>query len=597
VPTSDDPELLGLVMQLPLFADLTPELAALVAARARRRTVSRGDILCRTGEPGNEFFVIVRGAVHISSVGERGEERVAELGAGEWFGEMALITGEPRSATAVAARDTTLLVLARADLQALLARDPALALALGHALSRRLRAYLLRRAPAARPGVIVALSGGPTTNGGPLFANLATVLASESGALTVLDRAAGTPLAGPGLTWLPDPGGTLAALRAAHPLLLVHVAITDPRAPALLAEADAVWALDGAASGAPVSAWAAEQVPGALPTSIRASGVGRADGAVFVDPAVLAAPCLDRGAPGMHALRRMARTVLRRRVGLVLSAGGAKGLAHVGALRCFERAGLEFDLVAGSSMGGIVGALLAMGRDSADMLRTFRGLAGNLRRSLLDFGLPEVALLHGDRKRDAIRAEVGERDVRDLPLPFWAVAADLVSGREVVLGSGPLWRALDATSAIPTVFPPVVVGEHVLVDGWVVNPLPADVLRREGADIVIAVDTSAGVDPTMRLDTGGGTTGVLGLISGLFDRLANPAIVRIALRAMEVGGRERTLANLALVDAAVQPDLGAFSVADARQLDEIVARGEEAAEAALPAIRTVMRGGHPGRAD
>src|SRR5207245_544750 len=82
--------------RLPHFAELTPELLALVAARARRRTASRDDVLCRAGEPGEEFFLVIRGAVRIAVPTPRGEEVVAELGAGEWFGEMALITGEPR---------------------------------------------------------------------------------------------------------------------------------------------------------------------------------------------------------------------------------------------------------------------------------------------------------------------------------------------------------------------------------------------------------------------------------------------------------------------------------------------------------------------
>src|SRR5439155_4906987 len=83
-------------------------------------------------------------------------------------------------------------------------------------------------------------------------------------------------------------------------------------------------------------------------------------------------------------------------------------------------------------------------------------------------------------QRPAIRERVGDGDIRDLELPFWTVTADLVSGREVVLGSGPLWQALDATSAIPGIFPPVAVGESLLIDGWVVNPIPVDVLHREG---------------------------------------------------------------------------------------------------------------------
>jgi len=192
-------------------------------------------------------------------------------------------------------------------------------------------------------------------------------------------------------------------------------------------------------------------------------------------------------------------------------------------------------------------------------------------------------------QRPAIRERVGDRDIRDLELPFWTVTADLVSGREVVLGSSPLWQALDATSAIPGIFPPVAVGERLLIDGWVVNPIPVDVLRREGADVVVAVDVAAGADPTLRADLTSPATAAVGGLQRLRQRLANPAIVRLVMRAMEVATRERTLANLALADACVQPDLAAYSVADVRHLREIVERGEAAAEQALPVIRRALR--------
>ena len=194
-----------------------------------------------------------------------------------------------------------------------------------------------------------------------------------------------------------------------------------------------------------------------------------------------------------------------------------------------ERAGLEFDLIAGTSMGGIIGAFTAMGRESPALLRAFGPFVGDIRRTLLDFGLPEVSLLRGEKKRAAIREQVGERDIRDLALPFWTVAADLVSGREVVLGSGPLWQALDATSAIPGIFPPVAAGERLLIDGWVVNPIPVDVLRRQGADVVVAVDVGAGVDPTLKVDVASPPVAA----AGGFQRLRQRRPVLVARRRRE----------------------------------------------------------------
>ncbi len=580
-----DPELLAGLRHLPLFVDLPVELLELVAVRARRRRVESGAVLCTAGEPGNEFFVVLTGVVRIVAPTARGDEVVAELGPGEWFGEMALITGEPRSATVIAASDTTVLVLARSDFQQILAQLPAVGLALSHVLSRRLRAHLQRRQNRERPGAIAAVTASPSARDTMLLLNIAAALGDAAGIpVAIVDHVSDSLFDWPavdGVTVLGDGVLDPAMLRAAHPLLIIWVAASDARTPALTRQADAVWALDDGAAQLLKSV----DVPFAR---IRCeSGAAAADTpALQLVPAEVVVAAIVRTHPGSAAavaLRRFARRVLGRRVGLALSAGGAKGLAHVGALRCFERAGLEFDLIAGTSMGGIVGGLIAAGRDSVGLLASFQAFTRNIRRTLLDFTLPEVSLLRGEKKRRAIREQTGEREIQDLVLPFWTVAADLVTGREVVFSHGPLWQALDATSAIPAVFPPVALYDQVLVDGWVVNPLPADILRREGADIVIAVDTSAGVDPTVRTDQHGNA------LQRLRHRLANPAIVRVVLRAMEVGARERTLANLALVDAAVQPDLTAFSVADVQHVGEIVERGEAAAEAALPAIRAAMQ--------
>ena len=593
MPGATEAELLAALRRLPHFAELTPELLALVAARARRRTASRDDVLCRAGEPGEEFFLVIRGAVRIAVPTPRGEEVVAELGAGEWFGEMALITGEPRSASATTATDTVLAVLARADFLELVAQVPALGLALSHALSRRLRARLQGRPPRPAPGVVVAVTSAPNTRNTTLLGNLAAALATESdGPLAFLDHSVSDTPGHPGVHVLSDRSTDLRALRAAHRLALVRVSMTDARAPRLVTGADAIWALDADEPGA-VSAWIHSLAPTVPVTGIFCGDpVSREPASVTLDASVLETAPLVHSAPrspAARALRGLARRVLGRRAGLALSAGGAKGLAHIGVLRCFERAGLEFDLIAGTSMGGIIGALVAMGRESRALLSAFGPFVADIRRSLLDFGLPEVSLLRGEKKRAAIREQVGERDFRDLELPFWTVAADLVSGHEVVLGTGPLWQALDATSAIPAIFPPVAAGERLLIDGWVVNPIPVDVLRRQGADVVVAVDVAAGLDPTLKVDVASPAVDAAGGLQRLRRRLANPAIVRLVMRAMEVAARERTLANLALADASVQPDLAAYSVADVSHLPEIVERGEAAAERALPVIRRALR--------
>ena len=601
MPTRTVAELHTILQRFPLFAGLSPELIEQMAARTRRRTAHAGEVLFRIGEPGHEFYLIANGKVRILGPAEQGEAVINELGPGGWFGEMALITGELRSATAVAVTDVLLLALSRADFQQLLAQAPTVAFGLAHSLSHRLRAQtLFQPRSATPPRVIVAVTATPGTEESRLVFNLAVALADVSYGQVALVDAGTPPLLRPivgateleGITLVTGSTIGLAALRADHGLVLIRVTASDPQAAAWVRDAEAVWALDVENNQA--TDWLMSTGEVKRWTTIRCCGppaVGDDAAVVSFDPEVLGSAFVVRRAPQSstaRSLRRFARRVLGRRIGLVLSAGGAKGFAHLGAIQCLERAGLEFDLIAGASMGGVVGGLRAMGYSSTDLLIGFKALARNFGRLLLDFGFPEIALFRGEKKRTLLRRQTGEVDIQDLPIPFWTVAADLASGREVVFSSGPLWQALDATSAIPAVFPPVVAGDRVLVDGWIVNPLPADVLRRAGADKIIAIDTYAQTEPLVLLEAPISSTGPGGWLRRLRRWLTNPTIALIALRSLEVGARERTLANLALVDASVHPDVGAFSSTDFGSFTEIVERGERAAEAALPAIREAI---------
>jgi NTE family protein len=175
-----------------------------------------------------------------------------------------------------------------------------------------------------------------------------------------------------------------------------------------------------------------------------------------------------------------------RRLGLVLGGGGGKGGAHLGVLAVLEELGVPIDIIVGTSVGAL-GVMYAAGVSLADLERFFRQT--ELRR--IAAADPLRAGLIGPRKREALTVELlGERTFADLSIPCAVVAVDLVSGREVVIDQGPLVPALLATSAIPGVFPPVVRGDELLVDGGLLNNLPVDVARRMGAQRIIAVQLS-----------------------------------------------------------------------------------------------------------
>ncbi len=191
----------------------------------------------------------------------------------------------------------------------------------------------------------------------------------------------------------------------------------------------------------------------------------------------------------------MGRFWKHKRVGLALGSGGARGWAHLGVLQALKEKNIQVECIAGTSMGSVVGAFLAAGREEV-----LRELALNLdwkhlRQFFWEISLSRSGLTDGKRLLEETRKMLGVREFRELDLPFRAVATDLNTGGEVVLSSGNLLEAVRASLSIPGVFSPVWIGKRLLVDGGLVNPVPVSVAREMGAQTVIAVDVSQGIVP------------------------------------------------------------------------------------------------------
>lgn len=177
----------------------------------------------------------------------------------------------------------------------------------------------------------------------------------------------------------------------------------------------------------------------------------------------------------------------RPRIGLALGSGSARGLAHIGVLRALKEARIEVDVVAGTSMGAVIGAVFAAGR--------LEGLTAKLQNldwqsivALLDPVFPRSGLIDGQKIAEFVRAHVPSARIEDLLLPFAAVATDINNGEQVVATAGDLTEAVRASIAVPGIVTPVRSNGRILVDGGLVNPVPVSVTRAMGADLVIAVD-------------------------------------------------------------------------------------------------------------
>lgn len=177
-------------------------------------------------------------------------------------------------------------------------------------------------------------------------------------------------------------------------------------------------------------------------------------------------------------------------VALVLSGGGARGYAHIGAINCLHDRGYRITSIAGTSMGALVGGLFAAGKlqETKDKI-----LKTNKKEvlSLIDISLGLDHVASGDRLMTLLDGLIGDVLIEDLPIPFCCCASDVVSGREKVFEEGLLKHAIRASISIPCFFKPVSEGDHIYVDGSVHNTLPLDRVRRQRGDLLVAVNVSA----------------------------------------------------------------------------------------------------------
>jgi len=183
---------------------------------------------------------------------------------------------------------------------------------------------------------------------------------------------------------------------------------------------------------------------------------------------------------------------MSRNVALVLSSGGARGVAHIGVIEELEKAGYTITSVAGTSMGSLVGGMYAKGTlpEFKDWLISFTKM--DVIR-FLDLTLVHGGMIKGEKIMKAIGEFVGDVTIEELHIPYACIAADLIGRKEIIFTEGSLLHAIRASCSIPTVFLPVSCDGMLLVDGGILNPLPIDVVQRNAGDLLIAVNVNANI--------------------------------------------------------------------------------------------------------
>lgn len=497
----------GLGLALP-----DPEIGE-IAARMDWVEVPAGRRLLAQDERGECLYVLVSGRLRAVVRDDAGGERVVgEISRGDVVGEIALLTDEPRSASIDAIRDSLLARLTRPVFEELAARSPAFAVQLSRVVIRRLARSQRRPPDPPRIETVALLStsasgagtgrAGASVRGVHAFgARLAAALGAHGPVLRVdaarvraagLDPHAADEREHARLTrWLDEQA-------EAHRFVLYEPDAADtPWTRRCLRQADRVLIV-APADGDPV--------PGALETAllgVPAERGGPASDAVELvllhdDGSRMPSGTRNWLAPRRLArhhhvrqdrdgdVERIARFLAGRAVGLVLAGGGARGLAHVGAVRALREARVPVDLVAGTSIGALVGAAVAMDWDHATTHARLRAgfTSGN---PITDYDpIPIAALVRGRRLEARLREYSGEHDIADLWIPFLCVSSNLGTESSATHRTGTVWRAVRASLSIPGVLPPVVIDGQLHVDGGTFDNLPVDAAIDAGAGRVIA---------------------------------------------------------------------------------------------------------------
>ncbi len=249
----------------------------------------------------------------------------------------------------------------------------------------------------------------------------------------------------------------------------------------------------------------------------------------------------------------------RPKVGLALGSGGARGLAHIGALQVLEEAGIGIDYVTGTSMGAVIGGLYATETD----LNLIGKLASQLSwAQLLEVSFSKKGLVKGDRIYELMELLTKGKTFHETNIPFAAVATDIESGDEVIIQEGLVVDAIMASISIPGIFVPVRRGDKLLVDGAVVNGLPVGPLRDMGADIIIAIL----VEPSKGHSH----------VQNIFD---------VILQSVDIMQAELMASKTIDADIIIRPEVGHYTANQLDKAEFIIRAGREATSALLPDIK------------
>jgi NTE family protein len=542
--------------------------------RASWFALTGGELLFQAGEEADSLYLVRSGRLGVFRQEDgQAPQFLGVVKPGEPVGEMALIAGTAHSASVVALRDSEILALPREDFFEAIRTRPEVMIELSRLMLQRAR----ERAPGVTEPTVFGFISVRTRPIRAFVERVAAQIEALGFTCQVIDHSA-----------LTSASDWFSRMEDTHDFVLYVAELDEPAWANLCArQVDRLFVVGDALTAPP------KVIP-----AVTAHGLQQ-----FTDLILLRDPRMRRPAntrvwlnavePGrwFHAVEgdandaaRIARIVTGTAVGLVLSGGGARAYAHIGAIRALHDAGICFDFLGGASMGAVIAA--------GPALRwTDEELDARIRRAfvksdpLSDLTFPMIAMTRARKVAGLLEEAYGDVDIADMALPFFAVSSNLTTGRIEVHRRGLLRRAMRASISIPGVMPPVVMDGQVLVDGAVIKNFPTDVMRQLNAGPIIGVDMSQarGVDPQALENP---PSWWRWLASGAWKK--GPPIVSILMRAATITTDADVDDSRAETDLLILPMPEGSDIRDWKVYEPVVEAGRMAAVEALQAMETPL---------
>jgi NTE family protein len=584
----------------PLFAGLTPEFLAELVHHVTSLGVPGGREVFHEGDEGDGLYVVLHGRLRSKTSDGRS---LGDITSGGYVGEMALLTGARRSATVFAVRDSTLARLDPEGFQQLILGSPQTALLIAHTVAARAQSNIVRSVQTDPFSTVCVLAHRGDADAEAFEEALVQGLRRLGPTADITSES--RPHDDPTLInfRLPEAGApqkptSMNAVDAAwfdsvekSSRFIVYRCRTDSRRWTDLCRRRADLILFVAHPGDVESML---QVSASKPSETLAG-----TDVVLLHGSAVARDCTasfrqNRTVRSIHHVRaanagdadRIVRLLTGRGTGLALSGGGRRGAAHVGTLRALQEARIGIDVVAGTSAGGIVGAMAALEMDWREALEHVRLLARM--PAWRDAGPPMVSLLSGRSFSRTLKKIFGETRLEETCLPFLPVCSAVETGEAYVPDSGPLWLALRASASLPGIFPPVPWNARVLMDGALVNNLPVDLLRaRCPFGRMIASDVGL---PVLRTDLPSELHSMSGwsLLATRWLRgspaVSHPTLVDLLTGAACAASTRHFSAVRVGIDCYIAPQVGDAALLSRRREQDIEILAERGYEAACEAL-------------